>query len=476
MRKPEYDLCVIGGGSGGLVAAAGAAILGAKVALVEKRALGGDCLYYGCVPSKALLHSAHVAQTVRDAEASGIAAHAPSVDVARVMQRVKSVIKAIEPHDSPERFRRLGIDVIFGSGAFSGADAFAVNERTLTSRQFVLATGSSPAIPNIEGLDRVPYLTNETVFDLDHAVPSLIVLGGGPIGLEMAQAFRRLGSEVTVVERDPRVLANDDTEAATIVADRLKAEGVRFQMSASVEKVDGSPGAIRGHLKLADGRSQILTASHLLVATGRKSNTEGLNLEAADVALDKDRVVADARLRTSNKRIYACGDVVGPYRFTHIAEHQAGVVLRNALFHWPAKVESRAIPWCTFTDPELAHVGLTEAQAREQGVAHEVYRSSFSDNDRAYAEGEIAGFAKIVTDRKGRLLGATLVGAHAGELIHELVVLVAHRRKVGDVESVIHIYPTLAQIALRAAQARRKAQLTPTVKKWLKLVFGLRGA
>ncbi|MDQ3196254.1 MAG: FAD-dependent oxidoreductase [Pseudomonadota bacterium] len=478
MANAEFDICVIGGGSAGLTAAAGAALLGARVALLEKRALGGECLYYGCVPSKALLHSAKVAQMTREAGSFGIEAAPPRIDLARVMQRVHSVIKAIEPHDSPERFRGLGIDVVFGHGQFVSAEEFKVGARTITARKFVIATGSQPVIPEIPGLDGVPYLTNETVFGLGEAVPSLIILGGGPIGIEMAQAFRRLGSEVHVVERGPHILKKDDAEAAQVVHERLAREGVQFHLDASLERVSGSAGAINAELQLGGGAKKVVTASHILVAVGRKANVEGLGCEAAGVAVDKGGVKTDARLRTTNPRIYACGDVTGPYRFTHTAEHQAGVVLRNALFHLPAKVETRAVPWCTFTDPELAHVGLTEQEAKKQQLAYEIYRAPFADNDRAQAEGaadEIAGFAKLVTDAKGRLLGATVVGPHAGELIHELVVLVAKRRKIGDIENVIHIYPTLAQIALRAAQARRKARLTPRSKKWIKFLFGLRG-
>ncbi|MBC7945018.1 MAG: FAD-dependent oxidoreductase, partial [Burkholderiales bacterium] len=273
MSKPDYDICVIGGGSGGLVAAAGAALLGAKVALIEKRALGGECLYYGCVPSKALLHSAKVAQTVREAGRFGVDADPPRIDLARVMQRVQSVIKAIEPHDSPERFRGLGIDVVFGDGRFISRAAFKVGARTITAKKFVIATGSQPAVPKIPGLDGVPYLTNETVFGLSEAVPALIILGGGPIGIEMAQAFKRLGSEVHVVERESRILANDDAEAAQIVHNRLAAEGVQFHLDASLERidrVDGLAGAFNAQLQLGGGAKKVIAGSHLLVAIGRK--------------------------------------------------------------------------------------------------------------------------------------------------------------------------------------------------------------
>ena len=476
MAKPEYDLCVIGGGSAGLVAAAGGAALGAKVALVERHKMGGDCLNYGCVPSKALLHSAKVAQTIRRAEDAAIDAHVPEVSLADVMRRVRSVIQAIEPNDSPERFRGLGVEVIFGAGHFTDRKVFEVNGRVLTARKFIIATGSRPAIPDIRGLQDVPYLTNETVFDLDESVPSLIVLGGGAIGVELAQAFARLGSTVHLVHRGQHILKNEDPDVAEVVENRLRHEGTQLHLGAKPVMVGGETGRIRLQISLADGTEQWLEGTHLLVATGRHGNVENLGLEAAGVELDHGRITTDKRLRTANRDIYACGDVVGPYQFTHMAEHHAGIALRNALFHIPAKIEERVIPWCTFTDPELARVGLSETQAKAQGIDYQAYTFPFHEVDRAITDNETEGLAKIITAPNGRLLGAAIVGPNAGELIHEYVLALSRNLKVGDLANVIHIYPTLAQINRRVANEQLKARLTPRTKRWMQRLFRLRGA
>ncbi len=474
MKKPEFDLCVIGGGSGGLVAAAGGATLGAKVILIEKHALGGDCLYYGCVPSKALLHCAKVAHTMRTSGQFGIEACTPNIHIGEVMQRVAAVIKTIEPHDSPERFRGMGIEVIFGAGQFMDEQTFSVNGRAITAKNFVIATGSRPAIPEIDGLDTVPYLTNETVFSLNEPVPSLIILGAGPIGLEMAQAFCRLGTQVHVVQRGKHILSREDSDAAEVVLKQLSKEGVQFYLNHATLQVTGRAGEIQVRLKSGD-QEKTIQATHLLIATGRRSNSDNLGLEQAGVALEKNNVKVDERLRTTNGHVYACGDITGGYQFTHMAEHQAGVVLRNALFHWPARVETRVIPWCTFTDPEVARVGLSASEAKQQGIEYRVYTFPFRDMDRAQTDGATEGFARIITDRRGRLLGATLVGAQAGELIHEYVLAMSKKMKASDLSNFIHIYPTLAQINRRVADVRRKESLTPVARKWIKCIFGLRG-
>ncbi len=473
--KPEFDLCIIGGGAAGLSVAAGGAMLGAKAALVEKRALGGDCLYYGCVPSKTLLHSAKVAHTFREAHRFGIPAYYPEIAMRDVMARVQSVIRTIEPHDSPERFRGLGVDVIFGSGRFIDPHTFQVGDRLLTAKHFVLATGSRPAIPPVERLDQVPYLTNETIFALKEKVEHLIVLGAGPIGLELAQAFRRLGSRVDVVEMAPQALPREDGDMAEIVAGQLRQEGVRLHLGHRLLQVAGYPGTIRLRIQDSEGPEQWLSGTHLLVATGRKANVEDLGLDIAGVWLENGRPVTDNRLRTSNPRIYACGDVAGPYLFTHMASHHAGVVLRNTLFRWPARVEEQVIPWCTFTDPELARVGLSETEAKNQGIPHKVYTFPFDGLDRAQTDGTTVGRAKILTNPRGKLLGATLAGPHAGELIHEYVLALAKGMKASDLAGVIHIYPTLAEINRRVAEQHLKAALTPVRRRWMKRLFGLRG-
>lgn len=474
-KKPEFDLCVIGGGAAGLVAAAGGAALGARVALVEKRVLGGDCLWHGCVPSKALLHAARVAHTMRTAARAGISAIEPHADLRAVMARVRGVIGAIAPHDSLERFRGLGVDVILGTGRFLDRETFEVNGRRVTARRFVLATGSRPAVPPVPGLDAVPYLTNESAFALDEPVVHLIVLGAGPLGIELAQAFRRLGADVDVVDLAPQALPREDADLAEVVRGQLAAEGVRFHLGAHIEGVSRERLATAVFIKEADGSARALYGSHLLVATGRVPNVEGLGLEAAGVALADGRPMLDARLRTTNRRIYACGDLAGPRLFTHMAEHQAGIVLRNALFHLPVRQETRVVPWCTFTDPELARVGLSETEVVRAGVAHRVYTFPFADVDRAVADGSTHGLAKIVTDPRGRLLGAAIAGPHAGELIHEYALALAKRMKVSELANLIHIYPTLAQINRRVAMERMKEGLTPGVRRWLKRLFGLRG-
>lgn len=475
MGKPEFDLCVIGGGAAGLVAAAGGATLGAKVALVEKHRLGGDCLYYGCVPSKSLLHAAKIAHTVRNAHRFGVECSPPVAHLGEAMRHVQDVIKGIEPNDSPERFRSLGVEVIFGAGQFISPCAFQVQGRTLTARNFVLATGSRPNVPSLPGLENIPYLTNETVFSLQGPAPSLIVLGAGPIGVEMAQAFARLGTRVFLVQRGAHILSNEDHDLAQVVAESLRKDGVELHTGCTPQRVESDSGGIRLHLRTVAGDAKIVTATHILVANGRKVNVDNLGLESAGVRLENGRLVTDRRLRTTNKRIYACGDVVGSYQFTHMAEHHAGVVLRNALFHLPARIEQRVVPWCTFTDPELARVGISETEAKQQGIEHRVYTFPFHDIDRARTEDETHGFAKIITAPNGRLLGAALAGAHAGELIHECALALSKNMKAADLSKVIHVYPTLAQINRRVADQRLKEGLTPGAKKWIKRIFRLRG-
>jgi pyruvate/2-oxoglutarate dehydrogenase complex dihydrolipoamide dehydrogenase (E3) component len=476
MAKPEFDIVVIGGGSGGLVVAAGGTALGAKVALVEKNRLGGDCLWYGCVPSKTLIKSARVAHQMRHADRWALTPSAPHPDLAQVMERVAAVIKGIEPHDSPERFRSLGVDVVFGAGRFVARDAFEVNGRKLTAKTFVIATGSRPAVPLLPGIDTTPYLTNETVFDLREPVPSLIVVGAGPVGCEMAQAFRRLGSEVTVIDIAPRILPREDADAAAVVFATMSAEGIRHHLGATIASCGGRKGDIRLRVRTAGGTETLLAGTHLLLAAGRVANVEGLGLDAAGVELDRGRfVVGDDGLRTTNPDVYVIGDAAGGLQFTHVAEHHAGILLRHAIFRMRWTKPSPVVPWCTYTDPELARVGLSEADAQHHDVAHRVYRFAFDEIDRARTEGETEGFAKIVTDPRGKLLGATIVGPHAGELIAEYVLALAKGMNAKDLTGVIHAYPTLAQINRRVADQRLKEGLTPSSRTWIQRIFGLRG-
>jgi len=475
LARPEFDIVVIGGGAGGLVVAAGGASLGAKVALVEKHKMGGDCLWYGCVPSKTLLKSAKIAHLMRTANDYAIAAHDPVPQIADVMERVAGVIRGIEPNDSPERFRGLGVDVTFGDGKFTGPDCFEVDGRKLRGRSFVIATGSRPGVPPIPGLSDTPYLTNETVFGLREQVPSLLVVGAGPIGCELAQAFVRLGAKVTIVDVAAQLLPKEDADLAQVVKRQMEKDGIEFVMNATIQRVEGTKGDIRMFVKVKDGAERTLAATHLLIAAGRKANIEGLGLEAAGVQVDKGKIVSDANLRTTNPRIWVCGDVAGGLQFTHVAGHHAGVLLRETIFRMGWAKPSTHVPWCTYTDPELSRIGLSETEAKASGQPYKVYRFGFDELDRARAEGETEGFAKVVTDPKGKILGAAIVGPHAGEIIHEYVLAVNKGMNLKELAGIVHIYPTLSEINKRVADQRLKESLTPSSKAWIQRIFGLQG-
>ena len=470
MSKTDYDLCIIGGGAAGLVTAAGAAALGAKVILIEKHRLGGDCLYTGCVPSKTLLHCADVAQTIKTSQDFGLSATIDAIDQNTVMQRVADVIKTIEPNDSPERFREMGVEIVFAEARFIDEDRLIIEGREISARKFVLATGSRPFIPPISGLDSTDYLSNETIFQLTDNVDHLVVIGSGAIGCEMAQSFVRLGSKVSLVSGSG-ILPREDSDMSDVVQQQFIDEGIELYLNCHVHSVE----KLKSGLCVQLDDSTKITGSHLLIATGRQANIENLGLEKAGVIVENKRLKLDARLRTSNKKIYACGDVAGPYLFTHMAEHQAGIVLRNTLFHLPAKTQTKHIPWCTFTSPELARVGLSEHEAQQSGIKYRVYVFPFSELDRGITDGETNGMAKIITSPRGKLLGACIVGSHAGELIAEYVLALSQGLKVSALSNTIHIYPTLAQINRRVADQRMKESLTPSRKKWIKRLFGLRG-
>ena len=453
MRSIQTDICVIGGGSGGLSVAAGASQMGARVVLIEKSAMGGDCLNTGCVPSKAILAAGHVAQNMREAEAFGIANETPQVDWAQVNAHVQGVIAAIAPNDSVERFEGLGVQVIQAAAEFLDEKTVQAGDVQVTAKYFVLATGSSAFVPPIEGLDAVDYFTNENIFDNKEPIEHLIVIGGGPIGIEMAQAHRRLGAEVTVMEL-ARLLMKDDRELAEIVIERLRSEGMNFYEGGRNLRIEKTDAGIRAYCDLgSEDKTEhaCITGSHLLIATGRRANVNGLNLEAAGVKYSPRGVEVDARLRSSNKRIFAIGDVAGPYQFTHMAAYQAGIVIRNMLFKLPAKVDYSSVPWVTYTDPELAHVGMTEADAEKAGQAVKVLRWKFVENDRAQAERRTEGMVKVVTNPKGLILGATIVGIHAGELLQPWVLAISQKLKIGAMASMIAPYPTLAEVNKRIA-------------------------
>ena len=448
-QEIDADLCIIGAGSGGLSVAAGAAQMGAKCVLVEKGKMGGDCLNYGCVPSKSLLAAGHAAQIGRDAARFGVSVPQGSVDFAAVNAHVHGVIAGIAPHDSVQRFEDLGVTVIQTEGRFTGPKELAAGDTMVRARRFVIATGSSPFVPPIDGIDRIPYLTNETVFDLTEAPSRLIVIGGGPIGLELAQAHRRLGAEVAVVEA-LAILNKDDPELVEVVRQHVVSEGVELYEGTKVTGVAAAGDGVRITLECGGGTRQI-EGSHLLVAVGRAPNVDNLGLEEAGVAFSRDGVEVDARLRTTNKNIFALGDVAGGYQFTHVANYHAGIVIRNALFRLPAKADHSAVPWVTFTEPELAHVGLSEAAARTSGLDPQILCSSFAENDRARTERSEDGFIKVVVGAKGRVLGASIVGPHAGELILPWVFAVQGKLGIKDLASVIAPYPTLSEITKRVA-------------------------
>jgi pyruvate/2-oxoglutarate dehydrogenase complex dihydrolipoamide dehydrogenase (E3) component len=464
------DICVIGAGSGGLSVAAAAAAFGVPVVLIEKAKMGGDCLNTGCVPSKALLAAARHAAQTRDGERFGVNAQGVDVDFRKVQEHVRGVIAAIAPVDSEERFTGLGVRVIRAAATFKDKRTVVAGDVEIRARRFVVATGSTAAVPPIPGLDGVSYLTNETVFDLTELPRHLLVIGGGPIGLELAQAFRRLGSDVTVFEA-AQPLAKDDPECAAVVLDSLARDGVTIRAGVTVARVARQGGTIAVTIA-ADGKDETVEGSHLLVATGRKATIEGFGLEAAGIRTDRKGIVTDARLRTSNRRVYAVGDVAGRLQFTHAANYYAGIVIRNALFRLPAKADDDAVPWVTYTEPELAQTGLTEAQARARGIKVRIARWPYHDNDRAQAEGVTHGHIKVVTDRRGRILGATIVGAQAGELITAWTLAIAQRLDIRAMAGIVVPYPTLSEIGKRAAIDSFAPRLTgPWVRRiirWLR--------
>ncbi|WP_374444807.1 NAD(P)/FAD-dependent oxidoreductase [Stella sp.] len=447
MNGIEADLCVIGAGAAGLGVAAGAAQMGARTVLVERDRMGGDCLHTGCVPSKALLAAAARAATAGDAGRFGIDAGPVRVDFDRVRAHVRRTIDAIAPHDSEARFSGLGVTVLRADARFTGPAEVHAGDTVVRARRFVVATGSTPSVPDVPGLGQVPYLTNETVFDQPALPGHLVVMGGGPVGIEMAQAHRRLGSRVTLLERD-RILARDDPELVAVVRDRLTAEGVTIREGVHISAATAVDGQVV--VALADGGTPV-TGSHLLVATGRQPTVSGLGLDAAGIVFTPAGITVDRHMRTSNRRVFALGDVVGGWQFTHMAGYQAGIVLRNALFRWPARLDGRAVPRVTYCDPELAAVGLSEAEARRSGAAVRVLRASFADNDRARAEGRPEGLVKVVTGRRGRILGAAIAGAHAGELIQPWVLAIGRGLGIGAMAAMVAPYPTLGEASRRAA-------------------------
>ncbi len=444
--KIKADICIIGAGSGGLSLAAGAAQLGRKVVLFEKGEMGGDCLNTGCVPSKALIAAATRAHAMRTAKKFGVRSVEPDVDFAAVMDHVHGVIAAIAPHDSQERFEGFGVKVIRAHATFTGERSVEGGGVRVSAKHVVVATGSRPFVPPIEGLDATPYLTNETIFDNRKQPKHLIVIGGGPIGVELAQAHARLGSEATIVEGLPSILGKDDPELVDIVRSQLKEDGVRIIEGAMVDHVAGDD----ENVTVRAGQ-QTVSGTHLLVAVGRTPTVDGLNLEAAGVEHDKKGIKVDNSLRTTNRRVYAMGDVAGGRQFTHVAGYHASVLVRKILFKTPAKNNEHLAPWVTYSDPELAQTGLTEREAKERHDDAKTVYWRTTDNDRAQAERDTRGLIKVVTKKNGEILGASIVGKDAGDLIQPWAYALANRQKIKSFTSYIAPYPTRGEISKRAA-------------------------
>ncbi|MEP3438003.1 MAG: FAD-dependent oxidoreductase [Hoeflea sp.] len=445
------DICIIGGGSGGLSVAAAAAAFGVDVVLVEKGKMGGDCLNYGCVPSKAMIAAAKHAHAIAQAPDFGVSAGEAKVNFHKVHDHVHAVIGAIAPNDSVERFRAMGVNVIQAEARFVNKTTVIAGETEIRARRYVIATGSSPFVPPIPGLDTVDYLTNETLFERTRAPRHLIIIGGGPIGMEMAQAHRRLGVEVTVVEGF-KALGKDDPELAAIVLDNIRAEGVSLLEGCKVTSVEkrGKTG-VRVNYQ-SDAGDGFVDGSDILVAVGRLANVEGLGLDDAGIAYDRRGIKVGANLRSSNKRVYAIGDVAGGLQFTHVASYHAGLVAQQILFRAPAKENRDIIPWATYTDPELAHVGLSEEEANKRhGGRISILRWPYAENDRAQAERKTTGLIKMVVDRKARILGVSIAGAGAGEMINMWTLAVTNGMTLKDVRGYVPPYPTMAEIGKRAA-------------------------
>ena len=462
----DTDLAVIGAGAGGLSVAAGAVQLGLDVVLFEHGRMGGDCLNVGCVPSKALLTAAKAAAAIRGGGRFGVNGHEPAIDFSAVQRRLQGVIAEIAPNDSIERFTGLGVRVVQRTARFTGRREIEAEGLRVRFRRAVIATGSRPSIPPVPGLDQVPYLTNETVFDLTDRPDHLAVLGGGPVGVELAQAFRRLGAKVTLLEQ-ARLLARNDPAAVEVIRRQLIEEGVEVREQVEVTSAAGRGNRIELALNGTGERAERVDASHLLVATGRRIEVDSLGLDRAGVGFSRDGIEVDRRLRTANRRIFAVGDVAGGPQFTHVASHHASVVIKNALFRLPARVEERSIPRVTYCDPELAQVGPTEDEARAQGRQVTSVVFPMAELDRAHVEGACRGFTKVIVDRHGRPLGATIVGRRAGELAGFWVLAIQEGIALSKIAQMVAPYPTFAEAAKRAAGAYFAPRLFSPRTRWL---------
>jgi len=469
--KFDYHVIVIGAGSGGLVVASGAAQLGAKVALIEAHKMGGDCLNTGCVPSKTFLKSAHIADDIRNSNHFGLKATIKDVELSEVMERVKSVIKAIEPHDSKERFESLGVDVFLQKATLTDEHTVRVGGKSITAKNICIATGSGPAVPAIPGLRQVPYLTNENVFDLATLPKRLIVLGGGPVGLELGQGFRHLGSEVSIIDMLPHIFANDDPEVAPIMEKKLQSEGIQLLLSSKVVEVKKESSDIVVVLEKNRQKKEIV-GDHILVALGRVPNTKDLGLENVGIGINrKGYVVTNERLQTNRRNIYACGDVTGHYLFTHMASYQAGIIVKNMIFRIPSKVDYSGVTWTTYTKPEVAHAGYTEQWAKSSNLYKDSLMVNLDEVDRAKAENDEVGFLKLILGNKNKVIGATLVAEKAGEMIPLATLAIKRKLKPIAFINLIFSYPTEAEIFKFASSELYKRVFKGWMKKLVKIIF-----
>jgi pyruvate/2-oxoglutarate dehydrogenase complex dihydrolipoamide dehydrogenase (E3) component len=478
MAKYDFDLGVLGGGAAGLTITAGSAQLGAKTLLVEKEtALGGDCLHYGCVPSKTLIRSARAYHEIKHAVKFGLPpVDIDPVDFRQVAKRIRSVISVIQKHDSVERFCSLGARVEFGHAEFIDEHSIRLHGKTYSAKTWAIATGSSPAIPPFEGLSSVSYLTNKDIFYMDTLPASMIILGGGPIAMEMAQAFNRLGTRISIIQRSGQILSREDKDLADFVMERLNHEGVSFALGSSIVSVAEKNGRKEVTIKNNEGEIETLSADALLVAMGRAPNVDGLNLENIGIVQSNKGIEVDSRLRTNHKHIYAAGDITGKYQFTHAAGYEGGIVISNAIFHLPRKTDYTFLPWCTYTSPELASIGLNEKGATAAGIKYSVWTEEFRNNDRSLAEGEEAGRIKMLLNEKEKPIGIQILGPHGGDLLSEWVAVLNGKVKLSTLAGAIHPYPTLGEINKRVAGSFLGGKIfSDTVKKGLKLFFNFKG-
>jgi pyruvate/2-oxoglutarate dehydrogenase complex dihydrolipoamide dehydrogenase (E3) component len=478
MAHYDFDIGILGGGSAGLTVAAASARLGAKTLLVEKeKELGGDCLHFGCVPSKTLIRTAHVYHLMKNAERFGLPkVDLPPVDFQEVAKRIQSVIQTIQKHDSEERFCRLGARVEFGEAAFADEHTLRLNGTQLSSKTWVIATGSSPSIPPIQGLSETPYVTNREIYSLQRLPGSMIILGGGPIGIEMAQAFNRLGTKVFVIQRGNQILAKEDKDMADLVMGVMSEEGVHFHLNSSILSTRAVGDEKEVVIKTDDGKSISLRGEVILAAIGRDANVEGLGLKEIGVDFDRKGVKVDRRLRTSRKHVFAAGDVTGEFQFTHAAGYEGGIVVTNAIFHVPKRVDYTFLPWCTYTDPELASIGMNEKGARAAGIKYSVWTEEFRDNDRSLAEGDHPGRIKLLLDEREKPVGIQILGPHAGDLVSEWVAIMNGGVKLSAVASAVHPYPTLGEINKRVASTFLSEKIfSERVRKGLRFFFNLKG-